>query len=85
MREVKRFRNKFGTDNQEYQCYIDPEDPFSLILERTPTSSMIHAILWPSLSLFIGLIIWLGLCCGCWKIEIEDKNANRTPGRYGLL
>ena len=65
-----------------YPCYYNPDDPQQAILQRITFTQVVHAIAWPAAALSAGTLIWVGLCLGCWKIEME-QNQQPTIDRTG--
>ncbi|ELT87024.1 hypothetical protein CAPTEDRAFT_186809 [Capitella teleta] len=83
IKETRRFRYLWGQPDMTYPCYYNPEDPEQAILERITYAQAVHAIAWPSAALGAGILIWLGLCLGCWKIEMDQNQEpiiDRTSG-----
>ncbi|KAK2180287.1 hypothetical protein NP493_448g03047 [Ridgeia piscesae] len=78
----RRFRASWGHTGQQFACYVNPYDVGTVILTRTSTPLAIHAIFWPMLCLCTGAAVWLGLCVGCWRIEV-DQNEYRVHA-YGV-
>lgn len=79
IKESMRFQGRWGQLGNSYQCYFDPPTEKynwttggSVILERTTGSQALHAVLWPSLCLLVGLTMWLGLCLDCCTIELKQ-------------
>ena len=73
VKESRNFRNSWGQRGQVYPCYYDPAHPEVAILNVVGYEDMLHAVLWPTLCLMSGTLMWLGLWMGCWTIEIEHK------------
>ena len=42
------------------------------ILEKTSSTHVIHAMLWPIVCFCIGFLMWFGLCVGCCTIELRQ-------------
>ena len=78
VKETGRFKAQYGVPGKTFACHYDPTDLSKVILYRIPMGNMIHAIIWPILCLITGIVLWLGLCMGCWKTESEQH----YPSRY---
>ncbi|KAK2147596.1 hypothetical protein LSH36_545g01027 [Paralvinella palmiformis] len=84
--QVYTFERLWGQRGHPFRCYYDPDDVIQVILERRPLSQMIHALLWPTMFLVIGLL-WLGLWLGCWQVDMEkysQPNIDRTRGDIAI-
>ena len=66
----------------EYQCYANPEELQTVILDKIPYENSVHAILWPVLFLLCGVFVWGGLYVGCAVIETAEKTY--TPHRTNI-
>jgi len=80
-KEAGRFKLRWGHIGQRFQCYVNTDNANQVILNRATLASVLHALFWPFLGLFIGFILWIGLCCGCCVVTQEEI---REP-TYGLL
>lgn len=67
VKENRKFRKEWGTPGKTFTCFYNPVNLTVAIKEKTSPVVVMHAILWPALSLLIGAIIWICLCCGCCK------------------
>ncbi|KAK2161277.1 hypothetical protein LSH36_119g06026 [Paralvinella palmiformis] len=79
VKEAARFKSAWGLIGKSYPCYYRPDSPNIVILSKTPVLVVIHAIVWPSLSLIGGCLLWLGLCTGCCSL---DNGETYTPDHY---
>ena len=39
------------------------------LIHRIEFMTMLQATIWPGLSLIVGIILWTGLCFGCWSLD----------------
>ena len=90
MKETSRFRLEWGRDGLIFTCYFDPNSPDKVVVERTKHSAMIHAVIWPVMTLLCGACLWIGLFLGCCTMKTkgpDGETTTRTSRRrqYGLL
>jgi hypothetical protein len=80
---VDQFHSKWGQlTTAPYECFYDPSpEPVQLnftLLEVTTFTVAINAFIWPALCLTGGVVIWLGVCLGCCKIENKRRRMENT-------
>ena len=71
IKETRRFKMIWGSPGHSYPCSVNPDDPGMVVLQQSAPAAVVHAMVWPCLCLASGVVLWLGLCLGCWKIEME--------------
>ena len=69
-KQIRIFNKQYGKTGQAFPCFYDPESPTArVIVQRTGTMTMVHAVLWPCACLTAGAVLWFGLCVGWWRID----------------
>lgn len=79
VKESRRFKADWGKLGQTFTCFYNPVQSDIVIIERTSTVSAIHAVVWPGFCLITGILLWLGLCCGCWSLK-SDYSSKEDGG-----
>ncbi|ESO05931.1 hypothetical protein HELRODRAFT_160028 [Helobdella robusta] len=74
LKENRRFKRDWGRPGDSFKCYYNPNKPRVAIIDKTPASVVLHAVLWPVLCLLAGTSLWICLCCGCCKAGDKDSN-----------
>ncbi|ELU03541.1 hypothetical protein CAPTEDRAFT_223879 [Capitella teleta] len=94
--QIDVFKSKYGHIGRELTCYYDPYDVSSgsvLEVYSNPLFAF-HAVFWPSLALFIGLVSCVVFCKKCRQIEElkqlsqleeEAKTLAETPAGLAML
>jgi len=72
VKESRAFKKNWGDVGQQFPCYYNPDKPEMVIIEKTAPSAAIHAVVWPALCLLAGILLWMGLCMGCWSLKAES-------------
>ena len=57
---IQSFIKKVGKTGSKIFCYHEPIHPEYAVKEVISKTTVVHAMLWPSLCLFVGIIILMG-------------------------
>jgi hypothetical protein len=64
-----RFTSKWEGTVDGFPCFYNPEAPHVVVMEKMAFTVVFHAILWPCLCLGCGILLWVGLCVGWWRLD----------------
>lgn len=76
VKESLKFHRRWGSKGKTFPCYYNPRNTCIAVVERASYLLAVHAVLWPSLAIGVGLAFWLTICFG-WSRQ--QSSASRLP------